>query len=276
MVFLNDGLVPTQQAHISVYDRGFTSGDGVFETLKVIDGQPFAQTRHLDRLAASLRIIGMPAVDSDRLRAAIAETIAANRQRIGAVGRLRVTLTPGAPATSAPLSRGLDGLTLVITADPQPAHPADVSLLSVEWPNNERGPLVGAKTTSYAANLTILEWVRNQGADEALIYDTQGRLCEATTANIVVESGGHLCTPTLDTGCLAGVTRALALEWGLIVERDLYPEDVATASEILICSSTRDLIPARTVDGRTLVAPGPLAIHVIEQFATKAAQDLDP
>ena len=276
MVFLNDQLVAAGDARVSVYDRGFTSGDGVFETLKVIDGRPFAQTRHLDRLAASLRIVGMPPMDSDRLRFAIGQTIAANRERIGPVGRLRVTVTPGAPASAAPLSRSDDGPTLVITADPQPPHPADVSLLSVEWPHNERGPLVGAKTTSYAANLTILEWVKAQGADEALIYDTQGRLCEATTANVVIESGGQLCTPTLATGCLAGVTRALALEWGLITERDLDSSDVHTASEVLICSSTRDLIAARTVDGRTLTTPGPLSARAIEKFHAHAAQHIDP
>lgn len=272
-VFLNDRLVTADQAVVSVSDRGFTSGDGVFETLKVIKGQPFALTRHLQRLDNSLRIVGLPAFDPDFLRSAINETLAANS--LAEVARLRITVSAGQP-TPGLLIRGDGPVTLVITVTSQAAHPAAVAIVSTPWPHNERGPLVGAKTTSYADNLAILERARAQGADEALMYDTQGRLCEATTANLLVEADGVLCTPTLATGCLPGVTRSLALEWGLCVERDLFAEDVLRAGEALVCSSTRDLIPIRMIDGRALAAPGPLGAFAVTEFARRSALNLDP
>ncbi|NQU36533.1 MAG: aminotransferase class IV [Actinobacteria bacterium] len=275
-VWLNDGLVEPAAALVSVRDRGFTSGDGVFETIKIVSGEPFALTRHLVRLANSARLVGLAGPGDDFLRDAIAATLAANAGVVSPAGRLRITLTAGNPssATSVPSRSG--GSTLVITADAQSPHPTSVSVVTVPWRHNDQGPLVGAKTTSYADNLAVLESVRSRGADEALLADTAGRVCEATTANVVLGVDGVLITPTLATGCLPGVTRALMVEWGLIDERDFPFSELGAISELLLSSSTRNLIPADSLDGRSLVAPGPLGGAAIAEFATRAAQSMDP
>lgn len=277
LVWLNGDLVPRDLAMVNVYDRGFTSGDGVFETIKVVQGQPFALTRHLQRLAASATIVGFPLVDEQLLREAVAEVLSANRSRLTAVARLRITVTAGSMNTkvSAP-SRSTDGLTVVMTADPQPPHPESLRVLTVAWPHNERGPLVGAKTTSYADNLAILEQVRARGADEALMADTQGRLCEATTANVIVAVGGELITPSLATGCLGGVTRALLIEWGIVAERDIEFGAIAGATEMMLSSSTRNLIPVRQCDDQRYEAPGPLGAAAIRAFEEQCAVAIDP
>lgn len=277
VVWLNGTLVPAAEATVSVYDRGFTSGDGVFETVKVVRGVPFALTRHLRRLVESAHIIGFPPPSEGELRQAVSEAIDANTQRLGALGRLRITLTAGRPGGSGSVpARGGSDLTLVLTADPQAPHPAELNVISVPWPHNERGPLVGAKTTSYADNLAVLEQVRQKGADEALISDTQGRICEATTANVLLGIGSDLVTPSLQTGCLGGVTRSLLLEWGIVTERDVQFADLATATEMLLSSSTRDLIPVARCDAHIYAAPGPLGSAAIEEFHRRAAENVDP
>jgi len=275
-IWLNDGLVSDGDAHVSVRDRGFTSGDGVFETIKIVSGEPFALTRHLARLANSARLVGLAQPDENFLRDAIAATLAANAEVVSPAGRMRITLTAGNPssATSVP-SRGV-GSTLVITADSQSPHPESVSVVTVPWRHNDQGPLVGAKTTSYADNLAVLESVRRSGADEALMADTAGRVCEATTANVVLGVEGELITPTLATGCLPGVTRALMIEWGLIVERDFPFADLERISELLLSSSTRNMIPAASLDGRKMVVPGPLGSAAMAEFFARAAESIDP
>ncbi len=275
-VWLNDQLVVEAYAIVSVRDRGFTSGDGVFETVKIVDGQPFAITRHLTRLANSAKLVGLPQPDEGYLREAVRATIAANADLVDPLGRMRITLTAGNPSgkTSVPSRSG--PVTLVITVDRQRPHPNSVSVVTVPWCHNDKGPLVGAKTTSYADNLAILERVRVDGADEALLADTSGRLCEATTANVVLGVDGELITPTLATGCLPGVTRALLLEWGLVREQDFPFAKLDQVTELLLSSSTRSLIPVDSIDGRSLAVPGDLAVGAIAEFAHRAADSLDP
>jgi len=273
-IWLSDRIVDSADALVHVSERAFMSGDGVFETLKVVDGQPFAVTRHLARLAKSARIVGIDLPVSWDFEAALRETIDANSVRTGGSARARITISAG-PAGKG-ISRGDAGLTIVITCDPQPAHPDSLALVSVPWRHNERGATVGAKTTSYSENLVILERARAVGADEAVIADTSDRLAEATTANVVVEHEGRLITPSLTTGCLPGVTRSLLLEWQILDEFDVAYTRLAKTSEVLLSSSTRSLIPARTMDGRELAAPGPLGAAAMTAFDARAGEDLNP
>lgn len=266
MIWCNDRVVASQDAHVSIDDRSFLSGYGVFETLLVERGHPFAITRHLQRLGNSARIAGI-ALPTTNLAEAVNELIAANRDRIGDAGRLRITVTAG------PDSQTVGNV--VMTCDPQPPHPESVHLLTVPWTFNDNGPLVGAKVTSYADNLAVLNQVRAMGADEAVMADTAGRVCECTTANVVYSFDDQLVTPTLETGCLPGVTRALLIEWGLVAEHDHPIEVLAQADEILISSSTRALLPAHQLDERTLVI-GELGAAAAEEFRQRAADDLDP
>lgn len=276
-IWVGTGLVPAAEAVVSVADRGFTSGDGVFEALKVVDTVPFAMSRHLARLRASAELIGIAVPDDVFLRDAVAQTVRANASRLGVdrrIARLRITLTAGT-GQPGPI-RVHSSPTLVITVDPQPAHPASARVITVPWPHNERALLVGAKTTSYAETLAILERARTAGADEALLPDTQGRLCEGTTSNVVVAIRGRLITPSLATGCLGGVTRSLILEWGLAVEQDIAIEELTEATEVLLSSSTRNLLPVSMLDARALSAPGPLGAAAAVEFADRAAKTPDP
>lgn len=268
------GLVDQADARVSVLDHGFTVADGVFETLKVVGGTAFALTRHLERLQRSADALGLPQPDLHRVRSAVTETVEANAPLLGDLARLRITYTAG----SAPLGsdRGESGTTLVIAVSPMSPWPASTALITVPWPRNERSPLAGVKSTSYAENVLALARAHDRGAGEALMADTQGRLCEGTGSNVFVVLEGRLVTPTLATGCLAGVTRALVLEWSDAVEEDIDMEALSRAEEVFITSSTRDVQPVHRVDDRALPAPGPITAAVAAAFADRSGADRDP
>lgn len=272
-VWLGGRLVPAEDAHVSVADRGFLAGDGVFEALKAIGGVPFALRRHVDRLERSCAIADLPFPGRDVLQDAVLQTLAANRGQCQAAARVRITLTAG---RGAGIHRISGETTLLVTAEPLPPPSETAAVTVVPWVRNERSPLVGAKSTSYGEHSVILAYARARECDEALMADTQGRLCEGATCNVLVEHAGELVTPSLATGCLAGVTRDLALEWGIARELDLPIEALAAASEVLITSTTRDLLPVRSVDGRTLPAPGPLGVQAMAEFARRAALTSEP
>ena len=268
------GLVDADHARVSVLDHGFTVADGVFETLKVADGAAFALRRHLDRLERSAAAMGLPAPDRAQVVAAVHETVEANAPVLGALGRLRITYTAG----DAPLGsdRGETGPTLVVAVSAMTPWPESAAVITVPWPRNERSPLAGVKSTSYAENVLALARAHDHGAGEALMPDTQGRLCEGTGSNVFLVLDGRLITPSLATGCLAGVTRDLVLEWSGASEFDVPVSALEEAEEVFITSSTRDVQPVHRVDSRSLAAPGPVTTAVREDFLRRAGADADP
>jgi branched-chain amino acid aminotransferase len=272
-VWVGSGLVDAASPHISVFDHGFTVGDGVFEAIKVVGGRPFALTRHLLRLARSANGLGLPKVDVDAVRHAVTETLLANDA--GPLARIRITYSAGiAPLGS---ERGDHGPTLVVAIAASKAHSETTAIATVPWPRNERGALAGIKSTSYAENAKALAQAQQVGATEAVFADTTGRLCEGTGSNIFVVRDGRILTPTLNTGCLAGITRALVLQWMPNAEEaDMPPETLLDADEIFLTSTLRDVQGVHRADGRELTAPGPVTKDVMAVFAERSAQDHDP
>ncbi len=265
-------LVAPDAASVSAFDHGLTVGDGVFETLRVYRGTPFALRRHLDRLGRSAAGLGLPVPDREVLARACAEVVDAGGL---ADARLRLTVTGGPGPLGSP--RGAGPPTVVAAVAPlAPVSPA-AAVAVAPWPRNERGPLAGLKTTSYAENVVLLAWARERGAEEAVVGDTTGRLCEGTGANVFVVHDGRLRTPTLASGCLAGVTRDLVLERTDAEEVDLALDDLASADEAFLTSSTREVQPIGSVDGRPLpAASGPRTSAARSAFRDLVTDDLDP
>lgn len=253
---------PTAPA-VRVDDHGLTVGDGVFEAIKVVEGQPFALTRHLDRLHRSAAGLGLPDVDDALLREGVAAVLDGEPL---ALGRIRMTVTAGpAPMGS---GRGHASPTVIVVADAMPAAAESVAVVTVPWQRNERGALTGLKTTSYAENVVALAEAQRRGASEAIFANTRGHLCEGTGTNVFYVVDGELRTPTLASGCLAGVTRALVLEWYGGTEVDEPIEVVQEASEILLVSTTRDAQPVTRWNDRDLPA-GPVTRAVQEVWRSR-------
>ncbi len=270
-VWLNGELFDDGAARISVRDHGLTVGDGVFETMKVVDGVPFALTRHLVRLRSSSARLGLVPPPESRIRAAVDELIQASAVE---VGRLRITVTggDGPPGTE----RGDAQPTLLLVAGPRLERVGTASLASVPWARNERSAIAGAKTTSYAENVVALAQAHASGADEALFLDTRGYLSEGTGANIFVVLDGRLVTPALSTGCLAGVTRGLVIEWSGATEAELPADVLEVATEVFITSSTRDVMAVHAVDARAYPTDGPVTAAAADTFRRRSADDVDP
>ncbi len=272
LVWINGALVPAAEATVSAFDHGLTVGDGVFETLKAVGGEPFATRRHLDRLRRSAAGLGLtvPATDDD-LRAAMADVLASHDLPLA---RVRVTVTGGpAPLGS---ERGAAGATIVIAVGPLAAAAASTAVCVVPWPRNERGAMAGIKTTSYAENVVALAFAKERGCTEAIFATTTGLLCEGTGSNVFVAIDGQLRTPPLTSGCLAGVTRELVLEVTDAIEADIPMEAFLAADEVFLTSTGRDVQGVHRIDDRELGTPGPQTEAAAAALAARAAACTDP
>ena len=198
-IYVNGSLVSEADAVLPVSDHGLTVGDGLFETMKVVDGVAFAIGRHLARLRRTASGLGLRVPSDDELRDAIESTVAANGPE---VGRVRMTVTGGSgPAGT---SRGNGPPTVLVQCAPATVWPQSSKVVTVPWPRNERGVLAGLKTTSYADNVIAFEYAEARGGDEAVFANTQDNLCEGTGTNVFVVIDDRLVTPPLTAGCLAG------------------------------------------------------------------------
>src|SRR3954454_4086690 len=230
-IWLNGALLD-DQATVSPLDHGLTTGDGVFETIKIEDGSPFAVRRHLERLVRSGGGLGLPAPHVAQLEGGIAAGVAADPGIT--FGRLRITYTGGVSPLSS--DRGTSGSTVLVATQEIKRPSATSAIVTVPWIRNERSAVAGLKTTSYAENVLALAYAKERGGSEAIFANTIGNLAEGTGSNIFCVYDGELVTPTLDSGALAGVTRGLILEWFGGVERDVPLEQLFQAEEIFLTS----------------------------------------
>jgi branched-chain amino acid aminotransferase len=276
-VWIDGALTPVDVARVSPFDHGLLVGDGVFETLRIYGGVPFAWRRHLERLQVSAAGLGLTVPDDATLRAASDAVVRANEL---SEGRLRITVTGGPSPLGS--ERGGAEPTVIVAASAARAWPPSERVVTVPWPRNERGATAGLKTISYAENVRALAYAHERGATEAVFRNTRGELCEATGSNVFLASGGTLLTPPAESGCLLGVTRALVIELcpelGIeLVERPLTPDELTAADEAFLTSSTREVQPISHVDGTELPAAcGPIGDRLAEGFRALVARELDP
>lgn len=276
-MWLDGQITDGRTALVSALDHGFTVGDGVFESLFVRDGTAFATRRHLDRLERSAQVLGLPLPSRRTVQDAMAQVLAAAGPL--PLARLRITVTAGVGPMGS-LRPAQVNPTLVVAVAPITAWPDHIEAVTVPWPRNERSAVAGAKTTSYAENVVALAEATRRGANEALLPNTRGHLCEGTNSNVLLLLHGRLLTPPLSSGCLAGVTRELLLEWaddeGLpIAEEDIPMEALGEADDVMITSSTRGVQHVDVVDGRSL-QPSELGAAASRMFMRRASQTADP
>jgi len=264
-------LLDTDQARISVFDHGISVGDGVFETLKVLGGEPLALTRHLHRLVRSCEVLGLQPPNLDAVRAAVGEVIRSEPEASD-LGRLRITCTGGAGPLASDRQDGSH--TTIIALRAMQPWPATTSAVVVPWVRNERSAVTGAKTTSYAENVVALEWAHQHGYSEGLFVNTIGQISEGTGTNVFIVAGGDVLTPPLSSGCLAGITRELLLEWGLAAEAQLSLQDLDSADEVFLTSSTRAVHPVMKLGDRVWSEIGPETRFIAAQYIRNVSQNI--
>ncbi|MDR2348498.1 MAG: aminotransferase class IV [Bifidobacteriaceae bacterium] len=278
IAWVNGDLVAAGAATLPLLDHGITVGDGVFEAIKLVHGQPFALTRHIKRMERSARGLGIAFPGDDAVRRAVAEIVAANRERLTSpADLLRVTLTAGVGTVgSARLADAKPTLFALVTS--HRPDPETTSVITVPFTRNETGALAGLKTTSYAENALALALALERGASEALFPNRRGQLTEGTGSNVFLVLDGQLVTPPLSDGPLGGVTRDLLLEWTDAVERSVPMEALWEAEEVFVTSTLRNAQGVVAVDGRPIGDGrlGPVTRAAAEAFAAGQAVSLDP
>ena len=276
-VWLNGQLSTIATARIDPFDHGFLTGDGVFETLIVYNGKPFALTRHWERLGRSTAVLGLKQPSKELLEEAIAELIGINQSPSG---RLRITVTGGpAPLGS---EKGDAESTLAIAYASLPPHGPEAHLVTVPYRRNEHGALTNHKTISYGENVVALALAKKQGGTEAIFANTAGSLCEGTGSNLFIVYEDELITPPIASGCLPGVTRALVLDLcekeGITVSQKNVPlRALNEATEAFLTSTLREVQPVATVDGSNLAqCPGPLSAQLRDAYQDLIKNSVDP
>jgi branched-chain amino acid aminotransferase len=245
-IWLDGRLLDATAARVSPLDAGWRLGDGVFSTLRAIDGQPQRLAVHVQRLvhdAAALGITGLPA---DRLHEAAAQVAQAN----AAAHRdlvLRLVATRGPVAPDAPFGAVSRTPTVAVLATPAPAPRPTTTAALVE---GGRRP-AAIKSTSWAWSSRAIATSRSRGADTAVLVE-DGRVLEGAAANVVVRVDGADRTPPADDRILPGTTRALLLDEGIIEEGAVTVDDLARCDEVVLLSAVRGATPLVAIEDRVV------------------------
>ncbi|MCS0504183.1 aminotransferase class IV [Ancylobacter mangrovi] len=240
---------------IDVEDRGFTLGDGVFDTALALGGRVFARERHVARLLEAARLLGI-GVERARIEATLDAAIEAAPGAEPAI--LRTTLTRGTAARGLwPASTGEPTLVTTRAAWSAALLGKPARLVTATGRRNEFSPTANLKTLGYLDHILAAREAAAAGVDDALILNTRGRVCCSTIANVFVLIAGRLITPSLGEGCLPGILRALVIEaapkLGLAVEeRPLAPEALHGADAVFLTNSVRFIRPVTALDGEML------------------------
>jgi branched-chain amino acid aminotransferase len=278
-VWVNGERQPAEGALISAADRGLTLADGLFETMRALNGTVFRLGHHLARLVSGLETLEIPVPRA--LRASVMDAVTASGTGHARV-RLTVTRGPG-PAGLAPPADPRPTVIIAVTSLPPFSESAPIVGLTahvVSGRRNERAMTAGLKTIAYTDSVAALLEARRHGADEGLFLDTDGHCSEATASNLFACMRDALVTPPLSCGALPGITRAVVLELAGALgipaeERAFGPQDLGHSDEAFLTSSTRGLVPLVSLDGRPIGSgrPGSMTLRLRDAYAALIARE---
>jgi len=280
-VWVDGALLPADGRHLSVFDRGFQLGDGVFETLRARGGRPTELDEHLERLRRSATGLDIELPADTEIQVAVGIAALLDAEGLACPdgdASIRITVSRGAITARGLLPLGHVPPTMAIQAWPVPPPPADhlergLHLVASSVRRDPENPLASLKTTSRADYVFARLEARRAGADDALFLTIDGHLSEATSANLFLMRGtgdaaGELATPSLACAILPGTTRTWLLGWagrvGLApVEGWLTAADLADADEAFVCSSVAGVLPVTRFEGRPIGSgvPGPWTLR---------------
>lgn len=269
LIYHNNHIIPLSESRLSPGQMGLLMGWGVFTTLRIYEGVPFAFDRHWFRMARDSERLGI-AFDyhQESVWEAIVKLAAANHRPEGAA-RLSFIKNHGGLWADAP---GCPATDLLIFTRQLSVWPASHKLLLVPNAIFSGSKLAGAKMLSWVQNAGTLERVHREGFDDALLLNEQGHLAECTSANVFLVRGRHVLTPPLASGCLPGITRETLREvipaaGYTLVEQDLTPSDLDAADEVFISSTTREVAGVKSIDPKwKFLAPGRTTLELEAAF----------
>ena len=275
-IWVDGKLLDEADAKVSVFDHGLLYGDGVFEGIRVYDGRVFELESHLRRLYESARVIRLEIpLDKGELAAAIKKTVETNGI---ADGYIRVVVTRGAGTLGlSPYLCKKSGLIIIadkIQAYPEELYETGMKVISAMTIRNH--PLAmppQVKSLNYLNNILAKLEALDNDVPEAIMYNHEGYVAEATVDNVFVVRDGVLCTPPVEAGALDGVTRNLVIKLAKeenleVVEENLTKRDLHFCNEIFLTGTAAEIIGIVEIDGRTIGdgKPGPITKRLREKF----------
>ncbi|RCW42599.1 branched-chain-amino-acid transaminase [Paenibacillus prosopidis] len=275
-IYLNGDYVSKDDAKISVYDHGFLYGDGIFEGIRIYNGNIFKCKEHLNRLYDSAKsiMLDIPLSQSE-MQDALVETIRRNEMRDGYI-RLVVSRGPG--------NLGLDpkrcpsAWVIIIVEQlaiyPEEAYQSGLVSVSVSQRRNIPDALnPKIKSLNYLNNILVKIQANLAGVGEAIMLNSQGYVAEGSSDNIFIIKNGTVYTPPCYVGALEGITRAAIMELCAVHGYNLKEEpftlhDVYVADEVFFTGTAAEVIAVREVDGRTIGSgqAGPITTHLLQEF----------
>ena len=269
-VFHNGRLLPIEEVRLSPGQSGLLSGWGLFTTIRIVEGVPFAFERHWKRLAHDAERTHCPfPFQEEAVRARLGEVLAANQVREGCARIYAISNQVGFWRSD----ENFPQADLLICSAGLPTYRELVRLSIRPHGRHAASPLAGVKVTSWLNNVWNLYEAQQAGFDEVALLNERGEVAECTAANIFCSRGGKVLTPPLTAGCLAGVTRSVLLEIGAqagvaVEEGALFPEDLYAADEVFISSTNRSILPVVEIEGNKIAAaPGPATLKLERAFA---------
>ncbi len=270
-VFHNERVLPIDQVRLSPGQAGLLNGWGLFTTIRIVEGVPFAFERHWKRLERDAERTHCPfPFEEDVVKAQLGEVLRANQVQEGC-GRIYVVYNQAGFWSG---DEKLPRVDLIIYSADLPSYREPARLGVREHGRHAASPLAGVKVTSWLTNVWCLNEAQKAGWDEVVMLNERGEVAECTAANIFCVRGGRVATPPLTAGCLEGVTRGVLLEIGTgagaaVEERMLLPEDLYAAEEVFISSTNRSVLAVGEIDGRKIAAaPGLITQKLEKAFAS--------
>jgi len=248
-VWMNNKMIDAKDAKISVFDKGFLYGDGLFETMRAYGCSIFKIDEHLSRLFDSAKALKIHIPYSKKcLREAAYNSIKRNRSKDAYI---RITVTKGGNVII--LTKEFKGYPRGNYIDGTSAKVSKITL-------NEHSPLAGKKTLNFLNYLVAKEDARASGYDEAILLNTKGDVAEGATSNIFLVKNGRLFTPSLDSGVLPGITRRMVIMLAkekkiAVTEKHLSCKELISADEVFLTNSLAELLPVIKV-GRAKIGRG--------------------
>jgi branched-chain amino acid aminotransferase len=264
-VYRNDRLSPIEEVRLSPGQAGLLNGWGLFTTIRIYEGIPFAFERHWKRLERDAERTHCPfPFKIDVVRAQLGEVLRANKVKEGCARIYAIYNQVGFWRSD----ENFPAVDLLIYSAELPPHPDSVRLGLREHGRHAASPLAGVKVTSWLDNVWSLYEVQKTGFDEVVLLNEHGEVAECTAANIFCVKDGKVATPPLTSGCLEGITRGVLLETGAgagvpVTERVLSPQDLYAANEVFISSTNRSMLPVSEIAGRKI---GSGATPVLEKL----------
>jgi branched-chain amino acid aminotransferase len=275
-IWLDDKLVDKDQAKVSVFDHGLLYGDGVFEGIRVYNGKIFEIEAHLKRLWDSAKVIRLVIpMTCEEMKDALNQTVEANHLANGYI-RLLVTRGIGDLGLNPFLCKRACVVIIAAHIQLYPEELYEKGLKVVSVPTIRNHPLAippQVKSMNYLNNIMAKIEAVDAGAGEAIMYNHEGYVAEASGDNVFIVRNGIVYTPPIQAGSLEGITRQVVMQLAAqenmpVVEKNLTRFDLYVADEFFLTGTAAEVIGVVEIDGRVIGSgkPGPITKQLRKKF----------